>query len=150
MLKFLCLISSFRLNAMPELKVENERLQLMVDEMRSRGAGDAPTSQAPQSGSMYATTSLNPLTHAPAPNQEMREPSAPHHPSSALISGVFNGGARTSTDTSECGQGNVYNSISAHSDDHHDEGSKKKKVNLHPIFQNLSNRTLLAEKNPKC
>jgi hypothetical protein len=147
MLKFLYLISSFRLSTMPELKVENERLQLMVDEMRSRGAGDAPISQAPQSGSMYATTSLNPLTHAPAPNQEMREPSAPHHPSSVLISGVFNGGARTSTDTSESGRGNVYNS---NSDDHHDEGSKKKKVNLHPRFQNFSNRKLLAEKNPKC
>lgn len=150
MLKFLCLNFFFRLNAMPELKVENERLQLMVDELRSRGAGDAPTSQAPQSSSMYATTSLNPLTHAPAPNQEMREPSALHHPSSALISGVFNGGTHTFADTSDSGQGNVYNSISGHSDDHRDEGSKKKKVNLHPIFQNLSNCALLAEKNPKC
>lgn len=135
---------------MPELKVENERLQLLVDEMRSRGAGDAPTSQTPQSGSMYATSSLNPLTHVPAPNQEMGEPSAPHHPSSVLISGVFNGGPSTSTDTSESGKGNIFNSSSANSDDHRDEGSKKKKVNLQHIFQNLFNHTLLAEKNPKC
>lgn len=120
---------------MPELKVENERLQLMVDEMRSRGAGEAPTSQLPQSSSMYATSSLNPLTHVPAPHQEMREPSAPHHPSSVLTSGVFNGGPSTSTDISESGKGDVYNSISTNSDDHRDEGSKKKKVKLQQIFQ---------------
>ncbi|KIM49364.1 hypothetical protein M413DRAFT_105950 [Hebeloma cylindrosporum] len=116
------------LNTMPELKVENERLQLMVDEMRSRGAGDVPTSQTPQSGSMYATCSLNPLTHAPASNQGLREPPAPHHPPSVLISGVFNGGPGTSTDTLEPGKVNVYNSISANPDDHRDEGSKKKKL----------------------
>jgi len=141
--------SSFRLNTMPELKVENDQLQKMVDEMRSRGAGDIPTSQTLQSGSMYATSSLNPLTHASAPIQEMSEPSAPHYPSSVLISGVFNGGASISTDSSEPGKGNIYNPISANLEDHRDEGSKKKKVNISHISQFLSTHTLSAEKSPE-
>ena len=49
---------------MLELKVENDRLQFMIDELRSRGAGEAPALQSPRSGSMYATSSLNPPTHA--------------------------------------------------------------------------------------
>ena len=127
---------------MSELKVENDRLQLMIDELRNRGAGEAPAARSPRSGSMYAT---NPQTHALAQNQKTGDPSAPHHPSAILLSGVFDGAPSTSTDTIESSKGNAYSSISAYSDDR-DERSNRKKVKLPHIFQSLSNHLLSAKK----
>lgn len=123
-----------------ELKVQNERLQQKVAELRSKSLKQAvpnPTSSSPSSGPIYATSSIPPRPLQPpvVPSKGPPESSSSFYTTSGLAQGgfgdVFSGTTRSTFEGDMYGGGPTYGSSLAPpgaEDDNLDEISKRKKV----------------------
>ncbi|TFK42470.1 hypothetical protein BDQ12DRAFT_719341 [Crucibulum laeve] len=118
-----------------ELKMENERLQQRVMDLRSRVPMQPPPPQsASQShpGSMYATSSMQSLRPSGSSSSQRMMDSGSYYTTSSLAPGMYDdGGAGSSMSTFDgmygggAGAGGFY---AANTEEEAEEGSKKKKL----------------------
>lgn len=113
-----------RLNTILDLRADNDRLQTLVTEYRSRlpaeTSGATNTSSPSQPGSMYATSSLS-ATRIPPPPKS--------NDMAGLTSDPINmTKLNAAADNLEYGKTSLYSSVPSNAEDQAEEGSKKKKV----------------------